>query len=167
MQSEAELKRYVSSTMRFSSIAVTAVKYSEDKYEKPTAIFSNTLTINDFAIVLGKKIYFTPAIRKLPFIQDFPQLLEIEESEIIKDSISYYLPTGYKIEHIPENVILENSLVKYVYNLSLINDKLTCKRRFEVNKGVITVGKFNEFRELLNKAAMKDREQIILVKSES
>jgi hypothetical protein len=167
MQSEDEMKRYLSSSLGFSAISISVVKYSEEKSEKPSSEFSSTMSINDFSTVMGKRIYFNPAIRKLTYLQDFPAVFEIGESEVIRDSVSYYLPTGYRIEYMPENVALENEFGKYIYNLTLTNDKLTCKRHFEVNKGVIGLEKFNSFRDFVNKVAWKDREQIVLTKTES
>ncbi len=164
MQSEDEMKRYISSSLGFSEVSMSAVKYSEEKSEKPSAEFSYTISINDFSTMLGKRIYFNPAIGKLSYLQDFQAVLEIGESESVRDSVSYYLPTGYSIEYMPENIALENEFGKYIYNLALTNDKLTCKRQFEVNKGEVSIENFNSFRYFINKGARKDREQIVLTK---
>jgi hypothetical protein len=166
-QSEDEMKRYVSSSMAFSSISVSKANYDKEKSEKPSAVFSSTVSINDFSTIESKRLYFNPSLRKLPFLQDTPIIFNISEAEIIRDSISYYLPSGYKINYLPHDLTIENEFGSYVYSIKLLNDKVTCIRQFEINNGTIPLSKYESFRSFVNKAARKDREKIILIKSES
>jgi transglutaminase-like putative cysteine protease len=162
MKSEDELKRYLYSDLRFYDFNVSSVSYIENKSEYPSAIFSYGISVNDFTIAMGKRIYFNPSIEKDGYLQDYPSTLIIPESEIKIDSISYNLPFGYKVEFLPSDVILESEFGKFRYQLVVKNDKVIYKRYLEMNKGVIPLEKFYELRKFVNTIAKADRGKIIL-----
>jgi hypothetical protein len=163
-QSDDEMKRYLASVLRFPDFNVSSVLYKENKSEKPSASFNYEFTVNNFATSAGKRLFFTPSVIKVEYIQDIPSALYITESQITTDSIAYNLPLGYKVDYIPSNVILDNEFGKFRYEMVVNNDKVLYKRYFEMNKGIIPVKKFSEFRDFINSVARADREKIILKK---
>lgn len=163
-ESDEEMKRYLTSVLRFPDFNVTSVSFKEYKSEKPTATFTYDLSVNNFATGAGKRFFFTPAVTKAEYLQDFPSALKIVESQIVADSISYNMPLGYKVDYIPVNVILNNEFGKFRYQLDVNNDKVIYKRYLEMNKGIVPLEKFNEFRRFINAVAKADREKVILIK---
>lgn len=163
-ESEEEMKKYLNSILRFTDMSVRSVLFTENKSEKPSASFTYDIGINDFATGAGKRIFFTPSVVKAEYIQDFPSSLKITESQITKDSITYNLPLGYRVDFIPAKVMLNNEFGEFRFELSVINDKVIYQRYLELNKGIVPLEKFDEFRQFINSAAKADREKIILIK---
>jgi hypothetical protein len=164
LSSEEEMKRYLVSVLRFSDFSVNSVAYTENKSENPSASLTYALSVNNFASSGGTRLFFSPSVSNGEFLQYIPSSLEIPESQILADSISYYLPHGFKVEFLPEDVKLDNEFGKFSYKLSVKNDKLLYERYFEINKGIVPAEKFNEFRKFINSAARADHGKIILVR---
>ncbi len=165
LESEDEMKRYMYSVLRYSDFTVSTVNYREEKSEKPTATFSYSISINDFSVPSGQRIYFNPPVTKEVFMQDFPTALRITENTIESDSILYTLPGGYRVEYKPDNVSIESEFGSFRYNIETDNGKLIYKRYLEMNKGIIPVEKFPDFRNFINKIARTERERIILTRT--
>ena len=165
MNSEEEMKRYLVSVLRFPDFNITSVSYTENKSETPTANLIYGININNFAAISGARLFFSPSVTFGEFLQDSPSGLDIKDSQITTDSISYNLPLGYKVEFLPADIKVENEFGKFSYNLKVNNDKVIYRRYFEIKRGTIPIGKFIEFRSFINSIAKTDREKIILTKS--
>ncbi len=156
------MKRYLNSSLRFSDINTASVKYQEDRSEKPSAVFAYETSVNDFAVLSGRMMIFDPSFDQVEYLQDFPASIEISDYSISSDSITFSLPLGFKVESRPADVFVENEFGKFRYQLESENDKLIYKRYLQINKGVIPVEKFSEFRSFINSIAKTDREKVIL-----
>jgi hypothetical protein len=165
MDSEEEMKRSLYNGLVFPDFKLNSAAYKEIKTEKPTAFLTYDISVNDFASLSGKRLFFNPALSAAEYLQDQPAALEIDEHKIMSDSISYNLPLGYKVEYLPKNVILENEFGKFRYQLEISKDKVIYQRYLQLYKGIIPVEKFREIRDFINLIAKTDRERIILSKS--
>lgn len=164
-ESEEDMKRILYSGLPFTDFSISKVTYNEKKTENPSALFSYELTVKDFGTRNGQRIYFNPAVSKGQYIQNFPTKLEVTESIIYSDSIIYSLPLGYKVEYLPAAVDIKNEFGKFRYNLEVVKERIVYKRYFEIDKGFISLEKFNDFRNFINLIAKTDRERIILLKA--
>lgn len=162
LQSEGEMKKVLYSSLEYPDFTVKSAKYSEQKSENPTGKFEFELNINGFGSKKLQRIYFTPAYSKEDFLPKDPALLKIISSSIAVDSIIYYLPHGYIVESLPDKYSIENEFGSYSYNLKTVGDKAILYRRLELNKGLITAEKYDQFREFYNSVARVDRGMIIL-----
>jgi transglutaminase-like putative cysteine protease len=162
LESEEEMIKYLNSSLRFSDINTASVKYLENKSEKPSAVFAYETNVNDFAVLSGRMLIFDPSFDKVQYLQDLPASIEIYDNNITSDSITFSLPHGFKVESRPADVFIENEFGKFRYQLESENDKLIYKRYLQMNKGVIPVEKFGEFRSFINSIAKTDREKVIL-----
>jgi hypothetical protein len=161
-QADEEMKRSLYSDLKFYDFTVSTVSYTEKKSEKPSAIFSYGLSVNDFTVATGKRIYFSPSIEKEYYLEDLPTALIIPNSAIMTDSISFYLPYGYKVEYMPKDVKLENEFGRFTSRLEVKNDRIIYRRYLEMNKSIIPVDKFNAIRSFVNSIVKADREQVVL-----
>lgn len=164
MDSEEEMKRSLYNRLVFPDFKLNNASFKEIKTEKPTALLSYDLSVNDFASLSGKRFFFSPTLSAAEYIQDQPAALEITEHQIISDSISFNLPLGYKVEYKPENLILNNEYGKFSYQLEITNDKVIYRRYLQLYKGIVPVEKFGNIRTFINSIAKTDRERIILSK---
>jgi hypothetical protein len=165
LQSDQELKRDIISSLPYSDVDVSTATYGESKSEKPVALLTNNMSINDFITQNGSKMYFVPSLLQLSFLQDLPTYLEVPEQQIMADSVRYYLPQGYMAEYVPGELKLNSELGKYNYRIINEGDHITFIRQIQINKGSVPLEKFAEFRTFINTAAKKERESIILYKS--
>jgi transglutaminase-like putative cysteine protease len=162
LSSDEEMKRYLNSSLKYWDLNPTSVKFSENKSEKPSAVFAYDVSINNFATMAGKMMIFNPSIDNAEYLQDLPMPMEVTQFSITYDSIAYNLPLGYKVEFKPADVSLKNEFGRFNYRIEAINDKLIFKRYLEMNKGEIPLDKFQAFRSFINSVAKTDREKIIL-----
>ena len=161
-QSEVEMKRNLYSTLRFYDFAVNSVSYNEVRSEKPSASFSYGISVNDLTVTMGKRIFFNPTIEKDGYLKESPVTMLIPKSEIRIDSLSYYLPYGYRIEYLPENITLDTEFGRFSYQLKAEGNKIIYTRYLEFNKGIVSQEKFQELRKFINSIAKADMERIIL-----
>jgi hypothetical protein len=162
--SEEEMKRSLYGTLVFPDFNLISASYSENKSEKPSALLSYDLSVNNFATLAGKRFFFNPALSAAKYLQDQPVSFEISEYQTTSDSIAYNLPSGYKVEYLPENVNIENEFGKFRCTLQISNDKVIYQRDLHLYKGIIPVEKFKEIRDFINLVAKADRQRIILTK---
>lgn len=161
-RSDDEMKKFLYSSLRFYDFTVNSVSYKEEKSEGPQSLFTYSLSVNDLTVKMGKRLYFNPTIKKDGYINYSPVDILIPQSEKMIDSISYYLPVGYHVEYLPENVDLETEFGKFSYQLEAVNDKVIYKRYLEMNKGTVPSEKFQQLRNFINSIAKADKENIIL-----
>jgi hypothetical protein len=163
-KSEDEIRKYLLSALRYTDFEVSSASFSENKSEKPSADFSYGINVNHFTTAKGPRLYFNPSLSRTAYMQDIPISLKITSSNIETDSISYILPSGYKVEYLPSDVVIENEYGKFKFQLEVMNDRIIYKRFLEMNKAVIPKEKFNDLRDFINSIAKTDREKIILTK---
>jgi hypothetical protein len=162
LQSEDEMKRTLYSLIQYPDFTVSSASYKEDKSENPSSEFSYQVSIKGFGAASGKQIYFTPSLTISEYLPVDTFLLEITVPRINVDSITYWMPPNYSVESLPEDINLTNEFGSYKYSLRNIGERIILYRRLELNKGVIPVEKYPEFREFINNVARADRSVVAI-----
>jgi hypothetical protein len=165
MKTDDELKRYLYSSLRFYDFTVNSVSWEEQKTAKPSVGLNYGISVNDFTVITGSKIIFNPAIEGPHYLKDSPVAMLIPASETVTDSITYYIPYGYKVDFRPENITLNTEFGRFIYRIRVEPDRIIYTRYLELNKQKVSAEKFVELREFINSVAKADREMIILEKS--
>lgn len=85
----------------------------------------------------------------------------------IRNSVSIHLPTGYKIESLPESLAIKmsNNLGVFRYKIIAKLNKITVVSQLQVNQAVITPEYYEELKEFYNQLVKKQTEKIVLVKN--
>lgn len=164
-ESESEIIKYLNKTLVMPTFSVTKASFSEQKDENPKSTLMYDLVIRDFTKKNSNKLFFTPCLDKFDFIQNEPFNIQISESNQHTDSIVYKIPIGYSIDFLPEPKSIESTFGKYSYSLTSELDRIIFKRNFEIFKGKYPKEKFEEFYNFINSIASKDREMVILKKT--
>jgi hypothetical protein len=164
-QSDDEMKRSLYSTLDFPKFTVTSAKFSENKTENPTCTLHYQIGIEGLGVTKEDKIYFTPLFSRSDFLPRDTTVMKISYTESLSDSITYFLPLGFKVESLPEPVSSNSEFGAYSLTISGSDDRIVLKRRFVLNKGKVPASKYEEFRKFYNTAARSDREVIILRKT--
>jgi hypothetical protein len=156
------MKKDLYSSLEYPDFTVTSAKYTEQKSENPVGNLKFEVTIKGFGDSKGQRIYFTPAFTKEDYLPADTSALRVTASYINVDSISYYIPIGYKVESMPEDVFIESEFGTYRYSLKTNADQIVLYRQLELNEGLIPFEKYNSFRKFYNSTATADRGIIIL-----
>ncbi len=164
MQSEEELKKTLYTRIRLPDFKVISAKYNEDRSENPTCQLHYKIGIEGFGITRDDRIYFSPLFTAADFMPRDTIELKITTSGTERDSLTYFLPSGYKVESLPDPVSFNNEFGLYNLTMSDGGDRIILNRRFELNRGKVPKDKYEELRNLYNSAARGDRDIIILRK---
>jgi transglutaminase-like putative cysteine protease len=95
--------------------------------------------------------------RKHPF--------EISRGFQENDTFEVNIPKGYKIDFLPEDVLIQNEFGLYKVEIKKINDnKLTFSRVLEIKKAELNAGEFEKYRIFRDQIARYDNAKIVLTK---
>lgn len=122
------------------NINFTEVKISQDKKENnPVTTESLKLTIGRFISKSGNRIYLIPnafnKTRSIPEARNRTLPVYINRGYTDEDEITYELPSGYTVEHMPADVSLKTVFGTYHMTLRFEGTKLIYKRNLSINNG--------------------------------
>ncbi len=81
-----------------------------------------------------------------------------------EDHVAFKLPEGYKIEAMPEDVLLETSFATFNVTNTLDGDALTYRRTLQFREREIEPALYASYRDFLFDVARADRAQVVLVR---
>lgn len=166
--SQEEQRKYILGTLTFSNPILSNISYknyntSDQKFEE-----SYDISATKFASQVGKRM-FVPVV---PFDkQSLLTKLDKRRFEIVKkssyrdvDTITYKLPTGYKVEAIPSNQKISTEFGKYELSTTVNNGIITISKVVELFEGTYPPSKYNELYEFYKKMSSSDNSKIVLIK---
>lgn len=80
------------------------------------------------------------------------------------DTLIIHLPAGYTPELLPAGTISDERFGKYSMQSALTGETITCIRKMEVYKGTHPAELYNAFYEFMQKAAIADSKQLVLIR---
>ncbi|MFA6403425.1 MAG: DUF3858 domain-containing protein [Salinivirgaceae bacterium] len=80
------------------------------------------------------------------------------------DTITFQLPSNYKVEYLPEPVKIENNYGEYVSQTKLEDGKVTYIRSLKLNKGTFPAEDYDKVRSFYKAISTADANKIVLVK---
>lgn len=101
-------------------------------------------------------IYLEDSSRELPFESRFSYQDEYE--------IVYELPQGYFVEEMPQNGNLVSEFGSYKVTFEKLDNKLVVKRFIQMNKGIYSKEKYNEYIGFRKKILNADNSKILISK---
>lgn len=156
------------------SKGLTIDKYSiADRFSKNKPVTDSLkVEVSDHAELIGDKILFYPLLfekleknrytleeRKYPVDYNYPI------SEVY--TFNYILPAGYKVESLPQSVVLRlpDNSISISYNLKNIDNKIQVEYKRDINKILFMPEDYGKLKNLYDQLVKKHNEQIILKKS--
>jgi hypothetical protein len=157
-----------------SSKGLTIDKYSvSDRFSKNKPVTDSLkVEVTDHAELIGDKILFYPLLfekleknrytleeRKYPVDYNFP----ISEDY----TFNYILPAGYKVESLPQSVVLKlpDNSISISYSLKNIDNKIQVEYKRDVNKILFMPEDYGKLKNLYDQLVKKHGEQVILKKN--
>ncbi|PKD15794.1 hypothetical protein APR41_10905 [Salegentibacter salinarum] len=140
---------------------------------RESVIFTENLEIKGtkFASKAGNRLLlplnFLPAKSfNLPRNESRKLPLVIDRGETYKDNFQFKLPAGFKIESIPEPVVIENDFGKLSIKTSLTGiskNELNVERLLILNEGSWNSSEYNAYREFMNQIKSNTNQKAVLV----
>ncbi len=139
---------------------------------RDTIIFKESVSVSatNYASKIGDRLLFvanafnsnkyTPKRyrnRKLPF--------HIQRGFLDEDEIAIKLPQGYKIEALPENIVIENNFGSYSCSYEEVSGEIIYRRRFFVGNGKYSNNEYEAFRKFMKDVTKWDNSKTVIVKS--
>jgi hypothetical protein len=88
----------------------------------------------------------------------------ILNSEAIKETIIFNLPTEFEVDEIPDAVNLETSFGKYTTSYEVKDGKLYFSRTLVMNRSTLPVEKYNTVRDFFSKIRQAEQSSVVLIK---
>ncbi len=155
----------------FYGLNFSKVEYSNLKNDRDNGILTYDVSFeaSNFSKTLGNDIYFRALpISYLGFYLDNTEQrklpLEVFFGYHNEYEIEYTIPKNYKFTELPANKKNDSEYGNYTIEFAKSDDKITIKRTFKINKGIIPVDKIPEyinFRKQINKT---DATKILITK---
>lgn len=80
----------------------------------------------------------------------------------IRDIVTYKLPEGSKVVHIPDNLVLDKPFAYYSMKFSLDGNILKVERVFQIREIFITPEDYPEYKSFIESIVSKDRERVVV-----
>ena len=163
--------RSISNMIPYNSFEIHTSKITPDP-ELPEARLSIGLDIHSYSITAGNRLIF------------FPNMLERRRSQLSsnpgriypvyirnafhdEDRFIYHLPDGYEIELLPESASLEFEYGSYQTSYSFDEEtgEVHYTRTLTMRPGILPPGRYDEYREFINRIVTLDSERVIAVKN--
>lgn len=142
--------------------------------DKDAIVFTEKLNVavTDYAKFTGNRIMFEVNVfnkskqipnryrnRKMP--------IEVSRGFLDEDVFSFFLPDGYTIEAMPQNIKLKTKFGTYTATIEKLSDtEIKYSRSFLFRKGTYPKEDYNAFRNFLKDIAKYDNSKIVLIKSQ-
>ena len=164
---EAIEKHYKSS--RFHWINNLKINAFSFKNNKEIIEFTENLDINieKYVNTIGSSFMFSVNIfnknnnipqryrnRKNPF--------EIQRGFTDQDSVNIQLPVNFKIEALPDNIIIENKFGMYKFEIKTTNNFINFTRILVIKQGIYDKSEYENYRQFMEQITKHDNSKILL-----
>lgn len=106
--------------------------------------------------IYSNTIYRTEANRELPF--------ELRQSFEDEYEINFAIPKNFKIDEIPENIVLNSEFGTYKLSFVKNGEELKVSRTIKINKGLFPKEKYNDYVNFRKKTINMDNSKILITK---
>lgn len=166
-ESGEEIIRSLNESRILGTFSIDAASYIETHDEEPWSVLSYKATLRDLAVTDGSGLHFRPCLEPFEY-QPFDTIgLRIYDRPVIRDSIVYKLPEGYRAEFIPVRSDISSPYGKYRYEVRVLDkNNLLFVRERKLARGIYEGEEARKFFSFLNSTALSDH-QIVLLTRES
>ncbi|MCG8309973.1 MAG: DUF3857 domain-containing protein [Cytophagales bacterium] len=167
---ESEQKKWLFRNLDIPGFELDNFILSQEKKIIPEVNVDIDVSIQRFASVSGKRLFFQPNVfnkskpisipqkdRQFDFVIDIP----FEDF----DTVRIETPQGYHLEFIPENVSINSKFGKYESNVTANEELIIYTRMCSMEKGTFQNNEYMNYVKFMNEIAKADKLRLVLVKS--
>ncbi|HVE55611.1 MAG TPA: DUF3857 domain-containing protein [Pyrinomonadaceae bacterium] len=149
----AKLVKFTSNDRKGTSGFDLDVEFSAPRYGQ---LMQNRLLVFK-PVIVGRR----NALSLTEIKRDNPVLID---SESVKETAVFSLPTGFIVDELPEAVTLETSFGKYTTNYEIKDGKLIFTRSLTTNRTTVPVDKYNSVRDFYAKMREAEQSPVVLLR---
>ena len=97
-------------------------------------------------------------------LEDRKSDIQIRRSEIVTDSIIFYLPDQYKVENYTDPKEFKTDFGSYRYSVVHDENKVVFKRYFEIRKGYFPKERYDDLLNFYMNVHSADQAKAVLIK---
>lgn len=163
--------KYLNRSINLPTYSIDNVEYTEKRAPVPQMIENIKLTAQNYATVMGKRMFILPNILNRQFenlSQDKERILPINIKYDIYtiDSIEINIPAGFIIESIPANVHLVNKFGSYDVNYKVNGNSINLFRIFKIFSNTYPPSQYKEFADYYNNIIKADNSRLVFIKKD-
>jgi len=168
IRNKEEQKEVLFKRLDISNVDLKSFTYSQKKERIPTATEDLELVARNYANVSGQRIFIPLNMlnkrkRAPKKMKDRKTNLTLTYEYVDEDKITYELPEGYHIEHLPESIDLESDFGSYKMNVIKEGNTIIYYRKVKMNKGSFPPERYNDFRSFYKKMVKYDKKKLVIV----
>lgn len=149
-------------------------KYSfESRNDSSGQIYLNiNLSLPNYVSLSGKRIFFNPNLMDRrttvsPKVEKRLSPIRFSYPHLDVDSVTYTIPSEYKIEAFPDEVNLSSSFGNFESKVTPLSEtKILYVRSLQIKKYSIPAKNYEEYRKFFSNVVEADRAQVVLVKKD-
>lgn len=153
-----------------NNLELNEVLFSEERNEIPTASLKVDFNARKVARVSGKRVFLVAnQINRSEYV---PSKVDNRSSDFkiwyernIVDSITFNLPSGIHIEHLPDIQKIESEFGTYEVTFEKGDGFIKYYRKFRTKKGVYDKQLYNDYIKFNEDCAKADKQKVVFVKS--
>ena len=149
----AKLVKFTSNDRKGTSGFDLDVEFSAPRYGQ---LMQNRLLVFK-PVIVGRR----NALSLTEIKRDNPVLID---SESVKETAVFSLPTGFVVDELPESINLETSFGKYTANYEVKEGKLIFTRSLTTNRTTVPVDKYNSVRDFYAKMREAEQSPVVLLR---
>ncbi|KFF26315.1 DUF3857 domain-containing protein [Chryseobacterium vrystaatense] len=155
---------------RFDVLNFAKVEMKDFVNDKDNAVikFSIDFKADNYSKTAGESLIFraVPIFTNNYYKSDDSRELPFEIGQSFEDEyeINFSVPKNYKIDEVPQNMIVNSEFGTYTLNFVKSGDLLKVTRFIKVNRGIFPKDKYNEYVSFRKKTLNGDNSKILLTK---
>ena len=167
----ADKKKYITQKIELPSFSLNNFSLTENRSATPSIDENLNLSVNNYIKKMSDNLLLLPLsfMNKQTYI---PEKVRNRKSEVCirraameNDTITFQLPSGYKVAELPTNQSITNKFGKYFSIASTKGNLITYIRHFELFKGNFPSNEYTDFRDFFEQISAADEAVASLVKN--
>jgi hypothetical protein len=169
--SNEKMREYLKNNINLPSYDVTTFKYTEDSLLVPSIYEKLELIVNNYAQVTDRRLFIMPnllskADTKLNVGDEHKTIIKLPYQYADVDTVEIQMPTGYKLESTPSDIIIDTKFGKYSASVKVIGNKLLYYRKYQQANGDFPATDYADLVAYFDKIYRSDHAKVVLIKSD-
>ncbi len=170
-KNKKEQERWIYKNLNLADFKILKHNYKQSKTNETEGIRHLELKIDRYALKSGNRLFLPlNLLNKNTYIPERVNerntKVQITLSYFDKDTVTYHIPDGYKIEYLPEEENFKSDIGTYKKKIIEKNGKITYIREMKLKKGLYSKDKYAKIRKFFKKVVESDEQKAVLVKKE-
>lgn len=167
---ESEQKKWLHKNLDLPDFELVDFEFGQKKQIIPEVSANIDVTLNRFASVSGKRIFFQPNIINKINPISIPQkerkyelVLRYPFEDV--DTVHFNIPEGFHLEFIPEETNINSLFGNYQSQIITEEQKVSYIRKYSLVKGIFSPDEYINYVKFINNVADADKSKLVLVRS--